>query len=307
MTTEPTPVELTTVTATYRRPDDTRELLQSLAASLDRFRSAAPEAALSISFVVVCPASDRETLSALESLDLPALTVLTTDSRRAADNRDRGIREAVTEYVAVVDSDCVVGEDWVERAYLAIRDSRPDVVQGGYFFDYPPERNWITRTEAMEDRYRFERGELDSRNLLFRRETYLAFGGYGAGDRYAGGGDDPVLRPRLEQIGADIETAPELKAYHKYPRTLRGNLRRYQWYGRGARYARRQYPELAREPLSLVEGVVSVSRNLGASLLGRNERRTPLQSLYLLLVTLAFFAGVFRGRLANRFGSRDGV
>jgi len=194
-------LDISTVTATYERPVDTVELVESLALSLDRFESEYHDVKISpdLSFIVVCPEADERTVTELEESDVEELEIVEAGCNRVTQNRDRGVKKADTEYVAILDSDCIVNRDWFERVYECIQTRSPDVIQGGYFSDYPSQRNWITETEAVQDSQRFRDGEFDSRNLVFRRSVYFEIGGYETRSEYAGGGEDQVLRPRFER------------------------------------------------------------------------------------------------------------
>lgn len=293
---DPETFSLSTITATYERPKDTAALLQSLHRSLTAFKSTHSETDISCSFIVVCPETDEETLTTLKALDIPNLNLMAVQGERVADNRDRAIRAADTEYVAIVDSDCRVTRDWFEEIYLSLRTNDPDVIQGGYFFDYLPTRNWVTETETIQDRQRFDEGELDSRNLVFRRKTYFAMGGYGRGKQDAGYGDDQILNFRLREVDANVVRRPSARVYHKYPTNVTGNLDRYYRYGRGAWYVREEFPNLSDHHFTLLSGVHYVYLNLINIVSGTDDDRTRLQSVYILLTTLSLMWGYASAR-----------
>lgn len=297
--------ELSVVIATYDRPEETEALVTSLAESLASFREAHDQVEDDIDLIVVCPEYDSRTLSTLAAVDVSELRVVESPRNHAGYNRDRGIRSTSTEYVAIIDSDCLVLEDWFEQVYSAFREVSPDVLQCAGYHDYPPERNWFTRTEALEDALRFGMGELDSRNLIFRRETYFEVGGYGTEAEYAMMGDDPILRQRLERISADIEHRKDVRLYHRYNDSLRAHLHRQFSMGRGARYANEKYPDTFRSqirytnslvPTLLVASVIAPIK----SCLPKTSERSFAQGVYFSLKQYAFLCGYVWESLSRR-------
>lgn len=291
--------DLSVVVATYQRPGQTEDLVRSLRSSVRRFRRTR-ETDLQFECLVCCTREDETTVGTLEVVEWPELTVITTDRRAAGYNRDVGFRRAEGTYVAVVDSDCIVADDWVASVHDALREHEfPDALQGAYYHDYRPERTWYTRVEADEDRSRFEDGQADSRNLVLRRSTYFDIGGYDSDHLYADAAEDLVLRRRIEDAGGTFEMAEGVDVYHRYPATVTGNLRRYNRYGRGAIHVKRYYPGLY-DQFSPAAFVASTLADVRSFAFDRDRPVTGRELLYRLLKTVAFLVGFVQGLFVYR-------
>jgi peptidoglycan/xylan/chitin deacetylase (PgdA/CDA1 family)/GT2 family glycosyltransferase len=107
---QPTPVELSIVIPTYKRPRRLRACIESL---VDQERL--PE---SLELIVVVDGADPETEGMLGSLELPfPLRVVVQDHARQAAARNRGVREARGRYVLFLDDD-IVAERLLVAAHL---------------------------------------------------------------------------------------------------------------------------------------------------------------------------------------------
>lgn len=292
-------VSLSVVTATYRRPNDTSELVESISKSVERFTESTETSAdsVGIEVLICCKEDDAPTVGALRSIDWDPLEVITTDSRSASRNRNVAIRRAEGEYVVSVDSDCVVAPDWIRSICDAIVDHEyPGAVQGAYYHDWEDDRNWFTEQERKDDRKRFEDGQADSRNLVLKRDVYRIIDGYDTRHRYAEAGEDLVLRHRIESAGFRFVMA-DFAVAHKYPTSLSGNLRRFNRYGRGAIHVKRQYPDIYLEKYSLTDKWASTIAETLRFLIPGRERRGVAEHGYRLLKRCAYTVGYVQGRI----------
>lgn len=289
------------VVATYERPSMTIDLIQSLRKSVKDFRTR-KDIELEFECLVCCSRKDVQTIKALEDEDWRELEVITTDRRAASHNRDVGFQNVTGTYVAVVDSDCIVANDWVRSVHDALLENDlPDALQGAYFYDYPEKRNWYTLVEANEDYSRFKDRQADSRNIIFYRETYSDIGGYDTDHLYADAGEDLVLRKRLEDAGHTLCFTQEVKVYHRYPTDLLGNLQRYNRYGRGAVHIKKYYPVMYEKfsPRSFISSTLDVVRSF------ITDRSVSAQKvLFRNLKTCSFVIGFIQGSIVYRLEGR---
>jgi GT2 family glycosyltransferase len=288
---------LSVVMATYERPEDTVEAIESIRQSIRTYKS---ESAydLDVEAIIVTKRDDKETLARLRELQWDALTVLATDRRHGAHNRDVGFRYAEGEYIVSVDSDCVVAEDWITTIVQSLYDHDfPGAIQGGNFLDYPPESNWITRLEAGLDHERFDNRVADSRNLVIRADVYRRMGGYDTSHLYAIMGEDNFITERVEGLDEEMAFDSRIQVAHKYPTSVAGNMMRHHYYGRGAIHVWRYNPSLYSEVSApsvqwyyYLTGTAEAVHENPRELLSR-------EPYYLLLRTIVYTVGVVYGLL----------
>ncbi|SNR60918.1 glycosyltransferase [Halorubrum vacuolatum] len=288
---------LSVVIATYERPAMTVDLIQSIRTSVSNFRTR-DGVSLEFECLVCCSKNDETTIETLETVDWPELKVITTDNQAASHNRDVGFRRASGAYIAVVDSDCIVADDWIGAIYDALRTNKyPDVLQGAYFYDYQEERSRYTVIEANEDFSRFKDRQADSRNLIFHRDAYSGIGGYDTDHLYADAGEDLVLRNRVENAGYRFCFAEQVKVYHRYPTGLVGNLKRYNRYGRGAVHIKWYYPEMygRYSPWSFTSSTLKQMRSFII-----DQTVSTRKLLFRILKTCSFLIGFLQGLVVYR-------
>lgn len=266
------PVSLSLVTATYKRPDDTKALIDSVKQSLSHFHERNPSANLEVEHRIVCYEEDYESLYKLEDVEGPPPTIQVSPHYSVTGKRDAGIQSARGEYIVSIDSDCLVHEDWISRIYRSIRLHRfPGAIQGAYDIDYPPDRNWYTEYACSRDRVRWSNRKADSRNLLYKKSVYQAIGGFNL-QHTADAAEDNVLRERIEGSGKEFIMDESIRAYHRYPTTLLGNLKRHRYFGEGDHFMktyskemhRRAYNPLARAA-QLVQWTLALRAQEGLS------------------------------------------
>ncbi|WP_435551978.1 glycosyltransferase [Natrinema sp. CGMCC1.2065] len=294
------PRSVSVVCATYERPVDTVELVSSLKTAVDAYDTDEPATEWFECIIVYPrgdPAADR-----LERIEWEPLHSIESDRSEANANRDRGISAADCEYIAILDSDVVVASDWMTQvqAALASRSGTHRVIQGAYYLDYPPERNWVTETEAIADEFRFRGGQLDSRNLVLSRKVYFDIGGFETERENADAATDLLLLSRLKEHGIVIEHHSEIRAYHKYPRTIRGNCHRFYRYGRGAVHIQRRRESLFREQFSPGAIWRRGFRDAAHVYLGREDPHDRLQITYILVRFVFYTVGYLQERQSTR-------
>jgi len=286
---------LSIVVATYNRPDETVELIESVCRSAEFFGEVSDED-IDIEMLVCTKRDDKETINKIKQFGWDAVTILGTDKRHASHNRDVGFRYADGEYILSTDSDCIVERDWIDMVIKSIKENDfPSAIQGANYLDYKPESNWITRFECRNDRVRFVNERADGRNLIVRRDSYLEIGGYDTTHLDSIWAEDNFFAERIRDHGGEFVMDPQIRVRHRYPPDVIGNLKRYNRYGRGAIHVYRYNPELYREiSAPMKQWLWWVTEMIGMVKSGPTSNKIRNVS-YQLIRTLAYTVGFLQG------------
>jgi len=141
--------------------------------------------------------------------------------------RNRGAVEASGEWVVFTDADCVPAPDWLERLFEPMPPPGTAGVGGGYAIANPG--SLLARIIQAEIAARHTRmaGAVDflgSFNVAYRREVFMAAGGFDERFRQASG-EDNDLAYRIHQQGGTLHFAPEARVAHYHPERLIPYLR----------------------------------------------------------------------------------
>jgi mycofactocin system glycosyltransferase len=154
-----------------------------------------------------------------------------------ASARNVGAQQAGGEILAFLDADCVAGEKWLKETvpfFLA-----PAIGAVGGYVDNFYQKGWLDRYEAtssslnMGNRIIFG-GKSSSTfyvptaNMLVRRESFMATGGFQSGMRI---GEDVDFCWRLRDLGHALLYVPGGRVDHKHRRRLDAMLHRRAQYG----------------------------------------------------------------------------
>lgn len=239
--------KVTVVMATYNRPQLLRRLLGQLAAQTVPMRE--------LEVVVVDDGSKEPASQVVSPKDYPfTLKVLVQANAGAAAARHRGIENATSPLLIIIDDDMQVEPDFVaahvamhppgtRRAVIGRLKPDPNVGQMPYF------EKWYARGhEAAAEKAR--RGELQltgndvyTGNLSLRRDDYLAVGGFDFSMKRA---EDTELGLRLEKSGVEILFSVDAATLHGSDHLSEEVwLRRAHLYGVYYMRIWRKHPELA--------------------------------------------------------------
>jgi GT2 family glycosyltransferase len=125
--------------------------------------------------------------------------------RGPAANRNRGAREATSDFLAFVDDDCVPAEDWVEKIRTALAEAQ--VVEGKTICTGKTSHPFEEVVENLHG------GLLWSCNLGIRKDLFLRMGGFDE-DFLEAGGEDLEFAWRLKGDGIIAAFAPTAVVYH---------------------------------------------------------------------------------------------
>jgi len=229
-------VTVSVIVMTFNRPGPLRRCLESLAAQTlpsEQFE------------VVLVDASDVPVVDiAAEFSGRLRLVHLPGPNLGVAGNRNRGADAASAELLAFLDDDCVAHRTWLERLVAAARENPVALIGGGV--ENPHAENAYAAAgqviTAVVDSFFNQPGQeprfFPGLNFAVERAAYLAIGGCDAGfGRLAA--EDRDFIDRWRTSGRRLVACPEAIVRHEHRGSLRGFLKQYFNYGRGAwRYHR---------------------------------------------------------------------
>jgi GT2 family glycosyltransferase len=179
------------------------------------------------------------------------LVTLRTAHRGAAAARNVGARQARGALLAFTDDDCVAPPDWLSALQRELLTC--DVV-GGRVVNAVRDNGCAETAQAIIQMLSDELnvtlrdgGMLTSNNVAYRREAFMAAGGFD--ERFTIGGEDRELHYRLWRRGASLRYAPHIVVAHHAHLTIRQFWRQQFNYGRGAYHFYRTTPRPAHLPL----------------------------------------------------------
>lgn len=206
---------LSIIVPVYNRPDEVRELLDSLTRQL----------MLDYEVIIV---EDGSTLSCEREVErfrslLPAVQYLRILNSGPSVARNRGAERASGEYLLILDSDVVLPSGYLEAVQRGIYGTRADAFGGpdAASPDFTPMQqavnyamtSWLTTggirggsADAMEQ---FKPRTF---NMGCGRELFLRLGGFAEDMRY---GEDIDFSLRLIEAGASVRLFPDAFVYHK--------------------------------------------------------------------------------------------
>ncbi len=273
------------IVATFNRPKDTLELLESIEKSFQYFYDKLKEYP-KIEVIIADNSTNNETreipyrkFSYVRYIKIKPLGVSFV--------RDYAISRSKHEYIMITDSDCIVKEDWLLSIHQSLKKyNYPDVIQGAYFFPYKD--NWLSNSESGWDKIRyFKQKQADTRNFLIKRKFYRAIGGFNKKHFYSTGAEDLFLLKKLKKINAKIIFDENIIVFHKYP-SLRGELKRYFFYGKAAIHIKYDELDLFNKEFS----PLALWKNLFTFRFGQiGPIEYSYQSLKLLFFTIGYFIG----------------
>ncbi len=201
------------VVPVYNRPEETRELLESLA--LQTF-SAPFE-------VVIVEDGSRDTSETVVKAfrDRLQIAYYQKENTGPGDSRNYGMKRATGTYFILVDSDCILPPEYLQRVSEAL-SSRYLHCYGGPDDAHPSFnalQQAISYTMTSVLTTGGVRGSKGARrnfqprsfNMGLSREAFEASGGFGN----IHPGEDPDLSLRLAKLGYSLGYIPEARVYHK--------------------------------------------------------------------------------------------
>ncbi|MDO8625374.1 MAG: glycosyltransferase [Candidatus Diapherotrites archaeon] len=151
------------------------------------------------------------------------ILVLSQPNAGPAVARNNGAKKAKGEIVVFLDSDCVPRNDWLTQMLAPFEDPAVMGCQGRYENPLP---QWMARFVQLEIEERYARMATQPRidfvgsySAAYRREVFLAQGGFDTGFR-AASGEDPDLSFRLADKGYRLVFNSDAVVAHFHPTSL---------------------------------------------------------------------------------------
>jgi glycosyltransferase involved in cell wall biosynthesis len=230
------------VVPVYNRPDETRELLESLASQTcrDPFE------------VVIVEDGSKKTSEAVVEAYRDRLTIsyYFKPNTGPGDSRNYGMQRATGNYFILVDSDCILPPDYLQQVLEALKEDYLDCFGGPD--DAHPSFN------AMQQAISFTmtsvlttggiRGKKTSNfqprsfNMGLSREAFVESRGFGN----IHPGEDPDLSLRLLKLGYQLGYIPNARVYHKRRIDFRSFFRQVYKFGMARPILNRWHPGSAR-------------------------------------------------------------
>lgn len=205
--------------------------------------------------------------------------------------RNRGIEEATGDWLAYVDGDCEVAEDWLEQALPFLREmdralliwpaTPPEPmtwVQRAWLFHWLTKNrrttDWNGRQVIVEGAFRLA----TTRNMILHRTIAVEIGGF---REELSTGEDNEFATRAKDHGAQVLGVPELRVtHHAEPRTLKEFFKQQYWHANPQPYEyllKKGAGNAPRYTLAFFAGILLALAGIGAAVALR-------QAIYLLLV-----------------------
>ena len=182
-----------------------------------------------------------------------------------ARGRNLAVAAATHDAIAVSDADCVLAPDWLEHLVGAIARGA-DVAMGSYRALSRTFLQEVAAAIAVPDprELREERFMPSARSVAFRREAFLAAGGY---PEWLAIGEDMYLNHRWREAGARMELVPEAVAHWRGREGLAEHWRQYRAYAEGDARAR-MYPRRHALRFGVYTGLAAAVASRRQALLG---------------------------------------
>ncbi|MEN3322436.1 glycosyltransferase [Mariniflexile soesokkakense] len=197
----------------YNRPDETQELLQSFVGlkADDKFE-----------IIIV---EDGSTISSKEVVDAFASTLdisyYLKENTGPGDSRNFGMQKAKGNYFIILDSDCILPENYLLEVEKSLKQNYVDCFGGPdaahkSFSDLQKAINFSMTSFITTGGIRGNKKSVDtfqprSFNMGISKEAFLASKGFG----FIHPGEDPDLSIRLWDLGYKTTLIPEAFVYHK--------------------------------------------------------------------------------------------
>ncbi len=163
------------------------------------------------------------------------------DNRSISAKRNLGVSLSKGEIVAFVDDDCIPSPDWLSKGASYLTDHKDvSAVEG---------LTTIEKTEKLTGAHReyrrLERPGFRTNNIFYRRETFLAAGGFD--ERFTVQREDVDLAFSVIKMGGKIDYCPQIRVEHRFRYWERWDLLKNCWNRRFDPLLYRKHPELYRK------------------------------------------------------------
>ncbi|MET0168906.1 MAG: glycosyltransferase [Aliihoeflea sp.] len=189
----------------------------TLARTVATVHAAARKSGLPFEIVIADDSGEArvETILRARALVHPEVVIINSGARNISIARNMTVEHATGDFLAFVDDDEWVGEDWLRSLKQAIDTSGADAVFGPVTAHYPPGAN---RFIVWGDPFTKSPGPAaepvryaSTANCLVRRRVFAELGLRFDPALGRSGGEDGDLFKRLQQMGGKLASAPEAR------------------------------------------------------------------------------------------------
>ena len=182
---------------------------------------------MDLEIIVVDNGSTDKTVEISKSY---GVKVLIKQEGTIASLRNYGAINSRGEFIAFLDADCIVPEDWFEKALIYLQHDRVIV---GFRMTIPKNSNWVARCWDLLFSRRYITTEVEwvpSGNMLIARETFMSIGGF---KESLETNEDIDLCFRLRSNGYKVISSSETVLIHlRPPRSLKELFTKELWHGK---------------------------------------------------------------------------
>lgn len=173
------------------------------------------------------------------------------ENRGPAAARNNGIRVARGEYLLIIDADCFVDRNILNRYLTHFPDETVGGVGGNVL---PDEKNLITDYLDYIGVWRPENGAggisyLVTANAFFSKAAVIKAGFFDEAFRHPGG-EEPELCYRMLKKGYRFKYDQNAVVIHSHRTTIKSMIRMFYFHGKGNRIFSTKWPELSRWTIS---------------------------------------------------------
>lgn len=232
------------VVPVYNRPEELRELLESLASQ---------QYDHPFEMVVVEDGSQRDSAPVVaEFRDKLSLSYWRKPNTGPGDSRNFGMQKAQGNYIILVDSDCILPPDYLRTVHGQLEAAYADCYGGrdaahpsfnalqkaiSFCMTSPLTTGGLRGSAGQQQNF-----QPRSFNMGLSKEAYAASGGFGR----IHPGEDPDLSLRLKKMGYTIRYLPQALVYHKRRIDFRSFYRQVNRFGLTRPILNRWHPGSAR-------------------------------------------------------------
>lgn len=157
--------------------------------------------------------------------------VLTKKDGTIGSLRNYGAKYSKGKFVAFLDADCVVPENWLEKALIYLNGDGRVIL--GFRLSIPEHSNWVAKSWDLLFAKRYFTGEADwipSGNMIMTREAFLSINGF---DEKLETNEDYDFCARMRKQGYRIISSSDTSIIHlRPPRTLKQIFKKELWHGK---------------------------------------------------------------------------
>ena len=144
--------------------------------------------------------------------------------------RNTAANSANSIFIGFVDSDCIIGENWVINALKTLENSKISIT--GYRYTLPRFSTWFQRVWYLNNGKGKNKEQLiPAGNLIVDKRDFFGINGF---DETLETGEDAEFLDRARATGLSVVSNPKLINFHLgFPKNIGEFYKKEKWYGKG--------------------------------------------------------------------------